>query len=1075
MSDQKRTLIIDDKLVEFSEGQTILDVARDNGIYIPTLCYIDGLPPYGGCRLCMVNVEGMKGYPTACSTPAQKDMKIMTNNEELQNLRRELMNLILSEHPYSCLVCDSRDICEEFRTSKNKSGRTFGCFSCSNKEDCEIRLITDHLGIKNFRYDSEYKNLPLKREDPFFEQDYNLCILCGKCVRICSELRGIGAINFINRGPETRVSTAFDLLHLDTNCQFCGACVDVCPTGVLTAKNTKWVLRSNNFVTSICGFCSVGCGFDYYSNNEKLVESIPNKENITNKGQACVIGRFCAPPFTNGKERLRDPLIKKENNLIPCGWDEAHTIIRENLLKFKPEEIAVLASSDLSNESAYILNKFSSRILKTNNVSTVSDEDMIAIFYNLLKKLVGETSLTRSFQDIGNSKWILLINANIQITHPVLMINLKRAKDHGVKILSLNIEDTPLPFETRSLLDYEFNLPKERITSFLLLLIKNLLQNGESQRKTIKNLAEFHSWLEKIKISNHPTEFKDIIDLIIGNKPGTVLLGHSRNLSKTYLEDLIGILLDLVVLSDNQIGIIPLWERGNTEGVFQNFSYTPDSRETIFKKIKERKIKALYLTERIEDLSLLENIEFLILHDIYPSDNFQYANVVLPACTFIEDSGSLINSELRIQKFKKSASGFGKSRPDWDIFCELATKYGGLNAGEFQFSNTDEVFNEFEKQVLKNKAGLSSRSKKSLKNLIMYIPTLKETKLTPIEDPLTLDYFKYRGERISNQVSDLRQLVEYRTLEKSAPKLKPQREKAQKLGFNLLSNAEIAPNMYKMVIEAPLIAKKARPGNFIIIMKNEESERIPLTISDWDAQKGIITIYYQERGFSTKELTELVENDCLYSVVGPLGNEIKIKKFGTILLGGGCYGIGAIYPIAKEAKSVGNKVIVILEARNKELFFLEKELEEVADKVIYCTSDGSKGFKGKIDTCLEHVLKQDMKIDLCFFIGCKLMMKAASDITKKEGKIPTYVSLNTIMIDGTGMCGGCRLSLIQEGEEITKFACVDGPTFDGHLVNWEEMIGRGARFDESEVIVYQNQSCKAVEKYNSENSKSSEY
>ena len=241
-----------------------------------------------------------------------------------------------------------------------------------------------------------------------------------------------------------------------------------------------------------------------------------------------------------------------------------------------------------------------------------------------------------------------------------------------------------------------------------------------------------------------------------------------------------------------------------------------------------------------------------------------------------------------------------------------------------------------------------------------------------------------------------------------------------------------------------------------------------MTLSNWDEQTGTLTIYYQERGYSTKELTEMSKGEKLFSIVGPLGNDITIENYGTVLLGGGCYGIGGIYPIAKEAKAQGNKVIVILEARNKILFYLETEFEQLVDKVIYYTSDGSKGFQGKIETAIEQVVRDEAKIDWCYFIGCKHMMRDASNTTKEFGSIPTFVSLSTIMIDGTGMCGGCRLSLIQDDKEVTKFACVDGPSFNGHMVNWKELIVRGVQFKTDEVFVYQNHFCKILEKYKTE-------
>jgi NAD(P)H-flavin reductase len=197
--------------------------------------------------------------------------------------------------------------------------------------------------------------------------------------------------------------------------------------------------------------------------------------------------------------------------------------------------------------------------------------------------------------------------------------------------------------------------------------------------------------------------------------------------------------------------------------------------------------------------------------------------------------------------------------------------------------------------------------------------------------------------------------------------------------------------------------------------------------------------------------------------VGPLGKEFPIEKYGTVLLGGGCYGIAAIYPIAKALKAVGNHVIMVLEAKSKKLFYLEKEIENIANEVVYCTSDGSKGIKGKIGTCLRFLIDQGKHIDKCHFVGCNYMMMEASNFTKMNGPISTSVLLKTIMIDGTGMCGGCRLTLIEGDKELTKFACVDGPIFDGHKVNWNELISRGQRFDYQETQIFQTHSCKATE------------
>lgn len=1026
MASKRKFLYIDENRVEFNEGQTILEVAKDSQIYIPTLCYIKELLPYGGCRLCLVKVEGIKGYPPACTTPAKEGMNILTNNKELQDLRREVMKLIMSEHPHSCIVCNDRSECEDLKRPTNKSGRVFGCFSCPNNDDCDLKAVTDYLGLKINEYELEYKNYSLERDDPFFERDYNLCVLCGKCVRVCNDLRGIGAINFINRGHDTKVSTGLNQLHIETNCQFCGACVDVCPTGALSSKNTKWSNRTNNYVNSFCNFCNIGCGFSYYNSNGIITDSIPNENNPLSNGQACVVGRFCTPIFNNDSERLRYPMIKKNGVLTPTTWDEAFRYISARLKTFKPEEIAFLLSHDLSNESAYVINKFANDILKTNQVSLLSNDENIKILYDFFGKY-NISSFKRSLKDIDTSNWILLINSDVQISHPVLLIKLKQAMENGAKIVSLNLNNYKLPIETKKLINHEFSLTEKELIEYLVV---------------------------------HEKEFR--------NLKGSIVLGNLMKLSSKFSKDLIGILLKLYAPPESNVNFIPLWNKSNTEGVFHNISN--NNRNTyseILQKIRNRKIKALYLTERVKNVDILKDIDLIILQDIFPSDNFKYADVVLPSCTFLEQSGSILNSELKLLKSEQSAYPPDKALPDWRIIGDLAKYIDEKASYTLNYADSYEIFEE----IMKVNPFFSDISNSKLKDLDkkeLIIPTLDGSYLKTPEKSFTLKSIKYRGEKISNRVPDLNELIRFR-IDKESDKKEIKAEKIKITSdYKVISNKEIAPNFYELVIEVPLIAKKAKPGNFAILMKDEQSEKTPLTISNWDESKGTITIYFQESGFSTKKLTELKDQDYIFSVVGPLGNEISFEKYGTVLLGGGCYGNGAILPLAKAAKKMGNKVIIILESRNKNLFYLEKEFKEIADEIIYCTSDGSKGLQGKIQDGLEYVLNRGEILDRCYFIGCNMMMKNASEITRLHN-IPTYVSLSTIMIDGTGMCGGCRLILIEDGKEITKFACVDGPIFDGHKVNWESLMKRSAQYKEPEILVFQNHSCRAIEKMKASN------
>ncbi|HOO72918.1 MAG TPA: sulfide/dihydroorotate dehydrogenase-like FAD/NAD-binding protein [Spirochaetota bacterium] len=260
----------------------------------------------------------------------------------------------------------------------------------------------------------------------------------------------------------------------------------------------------------------------------------------------------------------------------------------------------------------------------------------------------------------------------------------------------------------------------------------------------------------------------------------------------------------------------------------------------------------------------------------------------------------------------------------------------------------------------------------------------------------------------------------------------------------IISNDMILENVGRMIVEAPYVAEKRKAGQFIILRIDEYGERIPLTIGDADASQGTITLFYQVVGKSTKHLSMLKAGDVLSDIAGPLGRPTEIENYGTVACVGGGIGVAPLYPIASAMKQAGNRVVVIIGARNKELLILEKELGEIADGMITCTDDGSYGKKAFVTEALAEAQDSE-KIDLVVAIGPVPMMRAVSRQTEKNGT-KTMVSLNSIMIDGTGMCGGCRVTV--GGER--RFTCVDGPEFDGHKVDFDELMARLGTYKSSE-------------------------
>ncbi|MCD6363310.1 MAG: sulfide/dihydroorotate dehydrogenase-like FAD/NAD-binding protein [Synergistetes bacterium] len=268
--------------------------------------------------------------------------------------------------------------------------------------------------------------------------------------------------------------------------------------------------------------------------------------------------------------------------------------------------------------------------------------------------------------------------------------------------------------------------------------------------------------------------------------------------------------------------------------------------------------------------------------------------------------------------------------------------------------------------------------------------------------------------------------------------------------YPILSAKNLAPNIYEFVVKAPLVAQNAKAGQFVILRIHEKGERIPLTIADYNREEGTITLVFQVVGKTTDELSTLKAGDSIRDFVGPLGNPSEIENFGKVMVVGGGVGIAPVYPIARALKEAGNEVIGIIGSRTAELLFWEDKMKDVCDSLIVCTDDGSKGFKGFVTQAMEKVFTEQRDIKKCWAIGPLIMMKFATQVAKKY-EVPIIVSLNTIMVDGTGMCGACRCSVGGK----TYFACSHGPEFDGTLVDFDELLKRADRFKEEERIAWE--------------------
>lgn len=357
-------LTIDERTVAARPGETVLQCALRHEIAIPHLCSHPGLEPFGACRMCLVEIEGVRGFPASCSTPAQEGMKVRTDTPELRELRRHILELIMLEHPSACLVCDKRELCQKYRPKADKAGCATGCHTCSNKEVCDIRRLAEELHLRELPVPPFYRGLPVERSDPFIDRDMNLCILCGRCVRVCRKQHGTGVIDFVARGSRTVVSPAFGRPLLEAGCRFCGSCVDACPTGSLADRYAKWHGRPDAAVRTTCGLCPAACPVEVSAEAGRCVQAVALDEDLP----ICVLGRFATAAFLNGPDRLDRPTVMIGGARRRVEWDQALSLAAERLPALVGPAFALVCSPTSTLEDRRIFRQFASQVMRSENL-----------------------------------------------------------------------------------------------------------------------------------------------------------------------------------------------------------------------------------------------------------------------------------------------------------------------------------------------------------------------------------------------------------------------------------------------------------------------------------------------------------------------------------------------------------------------------------------------------------------------------------------------------------------------------------------------------------------------------------
>lgn len=727
---------IDGKEVISEKGKTVLEVAKDAGIYIPTLCYHPFLKPHGGCRLCIVHIKGMKGFPVSCSTPAEDGMEVITDSDEIKRLRKETLKLLLTEHPNACLICPESQTCKLFQKCIRKAGITTGCRFCPKDGQCEFQNLVEYIGIEEIGLPFNYRYLPVEDEDPFFGRDYNLCVLCERCVRVCNDIRGAGVLSVYFRGSEARIGTPFSISHLETNCQFCGACVDICPTGSLYEKQSKWSGVPDKEEESICVLCGTGCAMEYKVKDGRFVSSKPSEKGF-NEGQACVKGRFLIPYIVNSRKRILNSYIKIHGKHEKVSLEEAFEYTAKKLSELKGKDFSLILSPYLSNEDLYIGQKFARRVMGSNSVDTIS-----SLFYNPLELIKGK----KAKDLIGGSYESFVVLGLIPLeTSQVLRVFLRKKIKEGKRVAIVSSINSSLSDEAD-------------------IFVK--VKPGE-EGELLSSLAK------------ESGKFKEIRELINSHKPALIIYGNEifqNNIAKKLAELPEGIDLLPISLEGNTLGAFLF---GCNPQIYPGFlSLEEGSRK--FAKIwdcelpiskgkgiveilkNSEKAGILYICGEFPSPNL-PKAEFIIYQGIISTPISEIADVILPATTFIEIEGTYINFEGIVQKGKKVIEPRGDAKPDWWIFSEIAKRMG---VEGFDYKEQLEILEEIQKaKIIESmKHDDLNKGRFKIEFPAVEIPISEESKTSTVEElPFKLVlkpfHWSYRDFFLLEEIRDLRRIV----------------------------------------------------------------------------------------------------------------------------------------------------------------------------------------------------------------------------------------------------------------------------------------------------------------------------
>lgn len=713
------TLKINELEVKVQENTTILEAAKTIGINIPTFCHDPRLKPHGSCRICVVEVKGGRNLSAACCTPVAEDMEVYTESPSVIEARKGILDLLLANHPLDCLTCE-------------KSGR------------CTLQDLCYKYDIKESSYNGVKRTFEIDESNNFYYSDQEKCILCGKCVYVCSQLQNTDAIAFADRGFDTHIATPFERGLEHSTCVSCGNCVAVCPVGALVPKSKeKFRYWETKAVRTTCSYCGVGCQMDLLVKDNKVVEVLP-ANGPSNEGLLCVKGRF-AYNFVNHPDRLKKPLVRKEGKLVETTWEEAYEVITNKINEVKEQHgadaIAGFSSARATNEENYLMMKFMRGVIGTNNIDHCARLCHSSTVTGLATTL-GSGAMTNSIGEIKEAETIFITGSNTTETHPVIGAQVRQAiRNNEAKLIVAD------PREIDIAKDADVFLKIKPGTSVALsnAFIHIILEEGLEDKDYIKENTEGFEELKKVVKKYTPERVAEICGVDAEDiYKAARLYGKSSKASIIYAMGItqhhngtenVMSLSNLALVTGNigkeSTGINPLRGQNNVQGACDMGAlpnvmsgYQPVTDPAVIEKFETAwgvklsnkvgltvpevlheaeagNIKLLYIfgeNPMISDPNTRHveralNNTFVVVQDIFLTETAELADVVLPAASFAEKDGTFVNTERRVQRVRKAVEPQGEAKPDWVIFMELMKRLGY----DKEYNTSEDVFEEIRK------------------------------------------------------------------------------------------------------------------------------------------------------------------------------------------------------------------------------------------------------------------------------------------------------------------------------------------------------------------------------------------